>query len=518
MTSSAWPDQTVSEHPVSEHPVPDEAPAAVRLDLVEVAGDLAHREPASSVPDKNEVVPDRHRYTGPELSALLDQVRRELGVEASIMEANRVRSGGFAGFFAKESYEVVAAAPAAATTRRTDPAPTPPPAATQVAPAPAPGSGSPPVGAAPVPRPAPAPAAPLASAPGPRSVPAPVPRSSPAPAALVSAAPVPAVPVPAVPVPRRPPIAPTPAQQQPPPSESNARVQRQPAEISIALLERAEAVSALERAGIGRAPDGAYDLRDRGRTRFADVLEAELVSESTTPPPAEPHVIVAPTPAKAPSSEERASDPPVIVAPRAAEVPTQERPIGLRIEEIDLGPRHDPAPLDIEWAPEPAPLELASPAEAPGVLPTIDDGSIRSEHPGGSLVTIVGSIDAALDLARRVVADPRTCYQDLVVVTPEPAATGMPASRVGRHYEALTKHLYDWTLGDRSGIVVVDAALAARLRAEVVCLRHLGAESVYIVDDRQAPAAHILEQLDGIEGAIVVEASPDLDRVTDVRR
>lgn len=51
-----------------------------------------------------------HRFTGRELSALLEQVRDELGAEATILEANKVRTGGVAGFFKTEKYEVVAAA------------------------------------------------------------------------------------------------------------------------------------------------------------------------------------------------------------------------------------------------------------------------------------------------------------------------------------------------------------------------------------------------------------------------
>ena len=45
----------------------------------------------------------QHRYTGRELSALLDQVRRELGAEATIHEANKIRTGGVAGFFRHEA-------------------------------------------------------------------------------------------------------------------------------------------------------------------------------------------------------------------------------------------------------------------------------------------------------------------------------------------------------------------------------------------------------------------------------
>jgi len=50
----------------------------------------------------------QHRFTGRELSSLLEQVREELGAEATIVEANKVRTGGVAGFFKTEKYEVVA--------------------------------------------------------------------------------------------------------------------------------------------------------------------------------------------------------------------------------------------------------------------------------------------------------------------------------------------------------------------------------------------------------------------------
>ncbi len=47
-------------------------------------------------------------YSGPELGALLAQVRNELGEDATIHEANKVRIGGVGGFFAKESFEITA--------------------------------------------------------------------------------------------------------------------------------------------------------------------------------------------------------------------------------------------------------------------------------------------------------------------------------------------------------------------------------------------------------------------------
>ena len=50
----------------------------------------------------------QHRFTGRELTSLLEQVREELGAEATIVEANKVRTGGIAGFFANEKFEVIA--------------------------------------------------------------------------------------------------------------------------------------------------------------------------------------------------------------------------------------------------------------------------------------------------------------------------------------------------------------------------------------------------------------------------
>lgn len=47
------------------------------------------------------------RYEGPDLEALLEQVRSELGSGTTILSANKVRSGGIAGFFARERYEVI---------------------------------------------------------------------------------------------------------------------------------------------------------------------------------------------------------------------------------------------------------------------------------------------------------------------------------------------------------------------------------------------------------------------------
>ncbi|MEM9563394.1 MAG: hypothetical protein AAGA93_12290 [Actinomycetota bacterium] len=51
----------------------------------------------------------RHRFSGPELSDLLDEVVSEHGETAAIAAVNRVRSGGVAGFFCREEFEVVVA-------------------------------------------------------------------------------------------------------------------------------------------------------------------------------------------------------------------------------------------------------------------------------------------------------------------------------------------------------------------------------------------------------------------------
>ena len=47
------------------------------------------------------------RYEGPDLEALLEKVRTELGASTKIVSADKIRSGGIGGFFARERYEVV---------------------------------------------------------------------------------------------------------------------------------------------------------------------------------------------------------------------------------------------------------------------------------------------------------------------------------------------------------------------------------------------------------------------------
>lgn len=69
---------------------------------------------------------------GPDLSELVAQVREQFGTRARIVRAERVRTGGFAGFFAKESFEMTVdvpdepTRPVRAFAHRPPPAPTAP--------------------------------------------------------------------------------------------------------------------------------------------------------------------------------------------------------------------------------------------------------------------------------------------------------------------------------------------------------------------------------------------------------
>lgn len=47
------------------------------------------------------------RFEGPDLEELLDRVRTEVGADARIVAANKVRKGGIGGFFSREYFEVV---------------------------------------------------------------------------------------------------------------------------------------------------------------------------------------------------------------------------------------------------------------------------------------------------------------------------------------------------------------------------------------------------------------------------
>ena len=50
--------------------------------------------------------PLRLLLEGPDLPTLLEQIRTEYGAEARIVQAEKVRSGGVAGFFARERFNI----------------------------------------------------------------------------------------------------------------------------------------------------------------------------------------------------------------------------------------------------------------------------------------------------------------------------------------------------------------------------------------------------------------------------
>lgn len=75
----------------------------------------------------------QRRFEGTVLEDVLERVRTEVGPDARIVGANRIRKGGIAGFFAKEGYEVVVDLPAGAPESWTQ-LPADPPAAAPASP------------------------------------------------------------------------------------------------------------------------------------------------------------------------------------------------------------------------------------------------------------------------------------------------------------------------------------------------------------------------------------------------
>lgn len=66
----------------------------------------------------------QRQFEGPVLEDLLERVRAEVGPDARIVAANRIRKGGVAGFFSRQAFEVLVEADASPTALP-DPAPTP---------------------------------------------------------------------------------------------------------------------------------------------------------------------------------------------------------------------------------------------------------------------------------------------------------------------------------------------------------------------------------------------------------
>lgn len=52
-------------------------------------------------------MPTQQRFEGPDLETLLEEVRGTYGDDVAIVEANKIRSGGIGGFFAREAFEII---------------------------------------------------------------------------------------------------------------------------------------------------------------------------------------------------------------------------------------------------------------------------------------------------------------------------------------------------------------------------------------------------------------------------
>ncbi len=527
--------------------------------------------------------PGRHRYTGPELSALLNQVRRELGAEASIVEANRVRSGGIAGFFAKEAYEVVAAP---ATRAPEEPPPPPLPSRAPVV-APEPVAVAEPM-AVPEPvtvaEPTVVPEPVMVAEPAEDRTSAPVPVAEEPPAAS-SMAPIGAIEV----------VGSEPAAT-PGSNPTSPRSERDAGNISVALLERAEAISTLERVSIRQHDDDSAGQPINRPARFGEVLDAELASVPTRDQDpaamAETSAVqsalrrqvverstgVIDEPASA--ETDRSATAPVEWAPIDAlpvdalpvdalpvdalpvdalpvdalpvdalpvdalpvdalpvdalpvdalpvdalpvdSSPVEQAPVAsVGFETLPVGwAPVDALPVDVVWASDPLEpvVEQAWAATSSPLVAGPSDPSPVVSPIGSRLTAIIGSVDAAMGVARRLLVGPNHDYAGFVVVALEPKTVDLPADRVGRHFEAVTRHLFDWAVEGEGGIVVVDAGLGDRLGVEVECLRNLGADEIVVIDDHQAPAIDTLQRLHStdIEGTIVISAPGAGDPVTD---
>lgn len=388
-----------------------------------------------------------HRYTGPELSALLDQVRRELGAEASIVAADRIRQGGVAGFFATETFEVVASPGTSARSRSTaEPQPnsTSAPMATVTDAGSAGGVGSGGTGSG----------LPLSAEPG---------------------------------------------------NEQN---------VATALLERADAVSSQEREEAGqRAMAGTYDLRDQAAAhsradgvgasafRFSDVLEATLhesvIDDDDALIPAAPIDVV----------------PAVIVPPVVEPGPSVD----------DLAPVHDGPFIDEVTSEEPA-VRLSAPQPPVGEVPVREsieaswsrlvavDGVFAHRPVEAQMVAVVGELEAAIDVANRLVRDESEPYTELIVFAPERKRTPQQSSSILYHHADVRERLFHWAIHDLKGIVVIDAAFGEDLRVEVQRVRNHGCTLVRLAYTDDSSACQLLGQLEYIGGHVVMDVVHKTDR------
>ncbi len=424
----------------------------------------------------------QHRFSGPELGALLERVRQELGAEAQIHEANKVRSGGVAGFFASESFEVIASADGQTPANGRASAETPPP-----------------------------PAATVRTASG-RPAPDRIASGRPAPDRSASGRSAPRV--------RRAPAArPEPREDAPQIIETAARSNHRPAGVAAGLLDRAEEVSVTERITGHPGRPEPVDLRIPPAPRFDQVLATEVHETGIG--------------LDRDMDLERDMDLDAGVdldfrfdsgasTPATTREPTGKPSVDLTAESVAPPP---PAPAPIITVP------TATPSAAPGAhgssLPASDtpappspsaarfwtalsgvENQVSTDDPDRRLV-FMGSLDAAMAAAQTATQSAtRSADVTATVLTPStPPAGAAPWMCFADPAEISARLMWHDSQqhGETPAPIVIDLALAERVNPSLDRVRSHGPTTVHLAVTENLSVKEILSRFSAIGGKVVLD-------------
>ena len=444
----------------------------------------------------------QHRYfKGPELDALLEEVRRELGTEATIVEANKVRSGGVAGFFATENFEVVATEPEIDDELAVDDDPFELQAFDRD-----------PVDRVVFPAARPDDLVDISAANSPNNATPPTngsmsPTNGSAPPTNRGSVPIDASPSPA----------------------------NGSAPVATALLERADAISVLERVDISVA--------DNGRTPaplFEEVLATELAAVEAEYVEAEYDFENAIT--TEPALAEPAVAEPTIAPAEIADAVVPEPAIAeaLLAEPAPLWPAATAPPsletiVDSVHALEPEPVQLFKPAAETEIQPTAAPAaaltdtaevaaftvasdataatsfwdrydafqaatSSSSDRP--TIVTVIGQLDNAANVAEVLSREWGMPIEPVVATTSHAGA--VPEWNVERSLHGLEARVQYWKETGRHGIVTVDAALQNDARTYIDTARDAGSEVLHLAVNSDISPEDLVRFLEAQTGDVVV--------------
>ena len=127
------------------------------------------------------------------------------------------------------------------------------------------------------------------------------------------------------------------------------------------------------------------------------------------------------------------------------------------------------------------------------------------------VVAVVGNLESAVGLGKRLCRHGLEDDRELVALTPNKDALGLPPWRITNSSKDLAERLEYWSVYERKAVVVLDVAIGDAITTEFERIRRAGCGVVHLALDQSLSARKVFAMLQEIGGNTVVDVMHEAD-------